>query len=196
VENLDLQMLFGKIRLLENSNAATRLQLCLSLASDLMTGINVDSICARCTTITNGRARNPPSDSELAAIAFIESGNWADAKSMLERLAREDGKRVFRWDAMRLVMDSLTQVTVGQAPDLSTAAATMRERRRQRGRRISQRSVGSTLLLKGLEAEYVIALDVEDLSAANLYVALTRATRGILIFSASQWLAGPPEIVQ
>lgn len=55
------------------------------------------------------------------------------------------------------------------------AASVVREQRRYQGdRRITHRSIGSTLLLKGLECDHALILDAGSMSASNLYVALKR----------------------
>jgi DNA helicase-2/ATP-dependent DNA helicase PcrA len=87
-----------------------------------------------------------------------------------------------------MLIDSLNATAAGRQPSLSDAMSAARERRRHEGRSATRRAVGSTLLLKGLEADYTILLDMEGLSAAHVYVALTRGTRGMLVFSRNQWL--------
>lgn len=59
----------------------------------------------------------------------------------------------------------------------------MRERNRHLGRPLSRRSVGSTLLLKGLEADVAVILHPELMTAQNLYVALTRGARQVVVCS-------------
>lgn len=49
----------------------------------------------------------------------------------------------------------------------------------------SKRAVGSTLLLKGLEAEVAVLLNTEGMSAQNLYVAMTRGSMKLVVCSAS-----------
>lgn len=53
------------------------------------------------------------------------------------------------------------------------------------GRTIPKRGVGSTLLLKGLEAEVCVVVEGDKLNAKNLYVALTRGGNRLIICSKS-----------
>jgi hypothetical protein len=53
------------------------------------------------------------------------------------------------------------------------------------GRPLPRRAVGSTLLLKGLEAELVVILIADTLNARNLYVAMTRGSKRIIVCSLS-----------
>jgi len=59
----------------------------------------------------------------------------------------------------------------------------VREQSRVIGRPLPRRAVGSTLLLKGLEADVAVILDATDIDARNLYVAMTRGSRKLVICS-------------
>ena len=57
------------------------------------------------------------------------------------------------------------------------AAILVREENRLVGRPLPKRAVGSTLLLKGLEAEVAVILNAGAMNARNLYVAMTRGSK-------------------
>ena len=61
----------------------------------------------------------------------------------------------------------------------------MREENRLLGRPLPKRAVGSTLLLKGLEAEVAVLLNVDGMSVQNLYVVMTRGSMKLVVCSAS-----------
>lgn len=64
------------------------------------------------------------------------------------------------------------------------AMKTVRDKKRHIGRKIDGRCIGTTLLTKGLEFDTVIILDAHKFSCAkNFYVAATRASRKLIIFS-------------
>lgn len=65
------------------------------------------------------------------------------------------------------------------------AAIRMREQNRLVGRPLPRRAVGSTLLLKGLEAEVHVILNASALDARNLYVAMTRGSKLLTVCSSS-----------
>jgi DNA helicase-2/ATP-dependent DNA helicase PcrA len=54
---------------------------------------------------------------------------------------------------------------------------------------LDKRVVGSTLLLKGLEADVGVILDADELDAHHLYVAMTRGAKRLIICSRSPILA-------
>jgi len=65
-----------------------------------------------------------------------------------------------------------------------------REQYRVPGRSLPRRGVGSRLLLKGLEAEVWVILEADKLNAKNLYVALTRGSKKLVVCARSPIL--PP----
>ena len=66
---------------------------------------------------------------------------------------------------------------------LYEAAVRVREQNRLLGWPLPKRAVGSTLLLKGLEAEVSVILNAPALDAKNLYVAMTRGSHSLVICS-------------
>ena len=79
-------------------------------------------------------------------------------------------------------LDNLAIKTAGGSIEMDEAAAQLREKRRHAGRSIPNKAVGSTLLLKGLEADHVLLLDADNqgnsrMTKEHLYVALSRGRR-------------------
>ena len=64
----------------------------------------------------------------------------------------------------------------------------IREQNRLIGRPLPKRAVGSTLLLKGLEAEVAVIQNAGALDARNLYVAMTRGSKVLTVCSPSPLL--------
>jgi hypothetical protein len=69
------------------------------------------------------------------------------------------------------------------------AAVQVREQARMVGRPLARRTVGSTLLLKGLEADVAVILTPELMDRQHLYVAMTRGARKLVICSDSPTLS-------
>jgi hypothetical protein len=68
-------------------------------------------------------------------------------------------------------------------PSPYDAAVRVREQSRLVGRPLAKRTVGSTLLLKGLEADVAVILNPELMDGQHLYVAMTRGARMLVICS-------------
>lgn len=60
----------------------------------------------------------------------------------------------------------------------------IRNRKRHIGKSIQGKNIGTTLLIKGLEFDTVVILNAHKiLCPKNFYVALTRATKRLVVFS-------------
>ena len=70
----------------------------------------------------------------------------------------------------------------------AAAAAAVRERSRLVGRPLAKRTVGSTLLLKGLEADVAVILNPAVMDHRHLYVAMTRGAKQLIVCSPKQIL--------
>ncbi len=188
VENLDLRQVVQHVGQLDLAAAGERLRLLLELAHSVMTGIAVNPMLTRCETLRAGRARVPATPDEAAALALIDHPDWSQAQAALRIWSVQAGRRVFRREVLAMLLDSLASTASGRQPSLPAAMAAAIERRRHQGRPVTNRSIGSTLLLKGLEADYTVLLDLEGMSPPHVYVALTRGTRGMLVLSRDRWL--------
>lgn len=158
------------------------LQQLLKFAASVMTGVTPTAMANRVATIRGGRARTPPTPAEHAAIRFSEQPTMVHALHILDTLAAQQGARVYRPVVLSCCRAAMQSAITGSA-DLLAAALKARERNRHLARPVSRRCVGSTLLLKGLEAEVAVILQPEAMNASNLYVALTRGSRQLVVCS-------------
>lgn len=159
----------------------------LDFAQKLMTGVGASELLSRLDTLRRGAARKEASAVEAAAIAFERDRCYARAADLLMELNRQSGARVFRPAVFRACMQALQRCTRDGKNFRETAVA-MREEYRLVGRTLPRRAVGSTLLLKGLEADVAVILAADDLDARHLYVAMTRGSRKLVVCSRSPTL--------
>lgn len=153
----------------------------VQFASSTMTNVGAAEYLRRVESLRAGTARKPATASEQAALSFREAPTHAAAAEVLRALEHRTEVRVYRPDLLRRCSNALQAAEAGVA--FPEATRRERERYRQSGRRLSRRAVGSTLLLKGLEAEVAVVLNPEGMNASNLYVALTRASARLVICS-------------
>jgi len=158
---------------------------------DCVTGINLRETTKRINTIRADRVRKPSTKFELAALTASDSGSPSSLLAVHEVLAAT-GKpyRVFRQHFFASLKRML-QLKI-QEPTLSylQCATKVREHARFLPRLVDRGCIGSTLLLKGLQADSVLILDAENISAGNagernLYVALTRGCKRVVVFAKS-----------
>lgn len=164
-------------------NAEDALRRIASFAEEVMTNVGADDLIRRTDTIMRGAERRAASATETAAIAFLSERTYRHVAALLAEMNRESGVRAYRPAVLQACMRALDMC---QSPDGKTfreAAVMMREQNRLLGRPLPRRAVGSTLLLKGLEAEVAVVLNADDLDARNLYVAMTRGSKRIVVCS-------------
>ncbi|MEP1327113.1 UvrD-helicase domain-containing protein [Pseudophaeobacter sp.] len=103
---------------------------------------------------------------------------------LVEGILNRDDIFPYRRELLRMMLSALrTSRTTGAL--LSEAAGDVEAKSRHLGRHVARRSVGSTLLLKGLEFEHVIIVEYDGMTKEDWYVALTRATKSVTVLSAS-----------
>lgn len=158
------------------------LNVLLDFAASIMTGVGSAALLARVQVLRNGRPRNPPTRIEAAAVAMAAAPSVSQAANLLEAFRDRQGAHVFRPELLRCCLSAL-RTAAGGAVSLHAAALQVRERNRFTGRPLARRCVGSTLLLKGLEADVAVVLAPETMSAQHLYVALTRGARKLVVCS-------------
>ena len=168
---------------LSHANALERIARYLE---NVMTNFSAEGLLARLVTIDAGRERTPASDIELAALAFRQKPTYSAGADFAGAIASTGGVRVHRPAMLSGFYQTLRQC---QSQDTITpleAATTVRERSRTVGRPLAKRTVRSTLLLKGLEAEVSVILDIDRMDARHFYVASTRGSMRLVICSHHQ----------
>jgi len=183
VEAVDLQDLvaFGSTFDPALPDALARL---LSFAQSVMTNVGLAELTRRLESLTRGTARNPPSIAEACALAFQSVPTIATAGKLLSELHAMPNVRVYRPAIFYGVLKALRDASHGTVP-LEETARRVREENRFLGRPLPRRAVGSTLLLKGLEAEVAVLLNTEGMTAQHLYVAMTRGSIKLVVCSPS-----------
>lgn len=181
VEAVDLGDLIGFARRF-NIGVANALDQLVNFATELVTHVGAVGLLARVETIRQGRARTPPTPAEAAAVAFAAAPSLTAALHLLQLLEDQPDARVFRPEIMHCLRSAMRAAAAGGVT-LLDAVLQARERNRHLGRPVSRRAVGSTLLLKGLEADVAVILHPEMMDAPNLYVAITRGARRLVVCS-------------
>jgi len=160
----------------------------LQFASDLMTGTHPAERLKRLAVLESGTARKAANESETMGLAFRRAPTHGAAAALLEAIGRDEGVRIHRPVVVDAIRQALRMSHNSPHVSLAEAARQVREDLRARGRALPRRAVGSTLLLKGLEAEAAVILDGDGLSRENLYVAMTRGSMSLTVCSQSPLL--------
>ena len=185
VEAVDLKdlVIFARQFDLASPNA---LRMLADFATTVMTGVGTANLLARVETIRGSRARTPATPAEASAVAFVAAPSHTTSIDLLQHLANQPGARVYRPEVLDCGISALR--SAGGEDGLIGAAIKARERNRHLSRPLGRRAVGSTLLLKGLEADVAVILEPERMTAQHLYVALTRGARRVIVCSSTPLL--------
>lgn len=182
VENVDMRDLvtFGEGLDLTSPGL---LQHVVEFATTVMTNTGGANLLSRIATLRAGRERRPASPVETIALKLVNAPSYHLTADLLVEIGREHGVRTHRPAILRGALRMLKSCgdTAGVVP--AEAALYERERSRLIGRPLAKRTVGSTLLLKGLEADTAVILDPSDMDRRHLYVAMTRGAKRLIICS-------------
>lgn len=182
VEAVDLKDLVSFARIFDLT-APDALERLAQFAQSIMTNVGAADLLRRVQSLTRGTARNPPTDVERAALAFVRAPSHRAALDLLVEIGKEGGVRTHRPAVVRACIKALQLCDGTDGLSFHDAAIRMREQNRLVGRPLPRRAVGSTLLLKGLEAEVAVVLNADALDSRNLYVAMTRGSKALTVCS-------------
>lgn len=191
VETVDLRDTLDHVKIINDKAGAPLLEAILGFLGNVMVNVDGARLLTRTQSIINGRNRTPPTPQENAAVRIYQNGGYYEALIFLESMSGDPNRRVYRGTPFRLLIEALKRVSSDPSLDLVEVFISMREQRRHAGRMVTGRAVGSTLLLKGLEADHVIILDADHpdprrkMDKKHLYVALIRGAKSVKIFSRS-----------
>jgi DNA helicase-2/ATP-dependent DNA helicase PcrA len=184
VEAVDLKDLvtFARRFKLAAPNALRELA---QFAQGVMSDVGADDLIRRIEALDRGRARKPATDLEKAALRFTLAPSYPGGVDVLVEIGKQGGVRAHRPAVLRACIKALQLCHGTDGLTFADAAIRMREQNRLVGRPLPGRAVGSTLLLKGLEAEVAVVLNADSLDRRNLYVAMTRGSKRLTICSKS-----------
>jgi DNA helicase-2/ATP-dependent DNA helicase PcrA len=120
--------------------------------------------------------------------AAKSSKSFSQVAEILKEIMKLPGIRCYRKELLNNLCISLKEAEFNESSVLE-AMISKRNRVRKNGRKVFGRCIGTTLLTKGLEFETVIILNVNKFTCPkNLYVALTRASKNLIVFGTSKIL--------
>jgi len=190
VEAVDLRDLteFGSALDLARPDA---LSVVTGFAENLMSAFSASDLVKSVAAAHAGKLRRALTAIEQVAVRFDNSRSLADVADLLTTINRAGGVRCYRPAVLAAAQRALQLAISPEGPSFREATVTIREYSRLIGRPLAKRSVGSTLLLKGLEADISVVLNASALNARNLYVAMTRGSRRVMVCSPSPILNPP-----
>lgn len=162
----------------------------LEFSEKVMRNVSAQKFLKRISSLENKKARIPASYAENSALKFKNNPSPSTAVNLLVELNKDIGVTSHRPLVLRACIKSLNSCSCTDDNSFYDAAICAREQNRLLGRSLPKRAVGSTLLLKGLEAEVAVILDAADHDAKSLYVAMTRGSHKLTVCSRTSTWAG------
>lgn len=161
----------------------------IEFASRIMTNVNRPKLFKRLKSIAKGKNRKIPTAIEELALAQKKRASHTGIANLLsafkDRL--DQSVHVYRPQIYYATICALNKCNSTGVSFLD-AAKFEQDKLRRYGRSVPQHGIGSTLLLKGLEADHVVILNADKLDSNNLYVAMTRGAKSVTICSKSDTL--------
>jgi hypothetical protein len=181
IEPVDLSDLLSAATEIQDAAGIDRLNATLRFVSLVMAGV-AKPLAQRVNALRRGEQGPPATAAERACLRFFNDDSLSSVHAILDVLRADARLHVFRPHPLAVMLAALTRAT-GRGMDLRAAAIAEREAQRSKGRSLPRRGIGSTLLLKGLEAEHAVILNAGSMNATNLYVAMSRASTSLTILS-------------
>lgn len=122
-------------------------------------------------------------------VAVVEGGGSDAVLRLMEGFREREVTRAYRREMLFAMRSALKIKITRPTLDLSDAVWEVQNRIRHAGRLVSRRSVGSTLLVKGLEFDHAVVVHTAKMNRNDWYVALTRATKSMTILTPSERFA-------
>lgn len=167
VEAVDLKDLVAFAKSFDPASPNAVQQLA-DFAQSVMRNVGASDFAQQVQSLQRGTARNEAIDAEGTALAFLREPSCRRAVDVFVEIGRQARVTAHRPAVLRACIKAL-QLCVGtEGLAFYDAAIRMRKQNRLVGRPLPRRAVGSTLLLKGLEAEAAVVLNSSALDARNL----------------------------
>lgn len=191
IEPIGCKHLYEFAKKIETATGFARLEQALDFIGDCMTQTDkADYLKAVKSHQGGGRAGATKFGSLIARGIVVADEALAVADEALIELMQgfhnREATRLFRREMFYAMLSALRIKSIGQHNNLTDAIWQAQNRLRHIGRKIGRRSIGSTLLVKGLEFDYSVIIYTENMSRKDWYVALTRATTSVTILSPSE----------
>ena len=192
VERFDDPDLLQLSKKLAKADGPTIVRLLVEFLSERMTALGT-ALKTAVDAINAGRGvsritKNREHADRLNALANAPTP--ANALAWLDGvLGHKDDWWLYRRECVYQLRESLRHCIAPNFVELPEMAAAARTRARHRGRLTHQRTIGTPLLIKGLEFDHAVLLwEPDHMSVEGLYVALTRASKSLTIVSRTRTL--------
>jgi DNA helicase-2/ATP-dependent DNA helicase PcrA len=185
IEPLNCKEVYDAARAIEQAEGFDRFSAVLAFIGKCMTGAEKADLEGAVKSRLAGRKKGQAKFGDLLPIIdrVIEDGSENCLLAFLQAMSARDGAHLFRREMFFCMLAALKIKGCRQRGTLSEAIWEVQNRIRHVGRKFGKRSIGSTLLVKGLEFDHAVVIHSSKMTCKEWYVALTRATKGVRVIS-------------
>jgi DNA helicase-2/ATP-dependent DNA helicase PcrA len=187
IEPINCKALTCAASTIDQSSGIERFKALLDFARECMTKTEKSELEKAIESHRSGGRRGKTKFQTLLPLAdhVIKTGSADSMTKFLEMLSERGKCHTYRREMLYTMYSALRITDSNRGLSLVDAVADVQIRLRHIGRRFGKCSVGSTLLIKGLEFDHSVICHDEKMSCKDWYVALTRATRTVRILAPS-----------
>jgi DNA helicase-2/ATP-dependent DNA helicase PcrA len=191
IEPLVSNELYGFAKKIETTKGFTRLESTINFIRACMTGVEKTNFLRAVKSHQGGKKLGAAKFGDLikTGISVAESNSEEAVLELMQGFYRRTATRLFRKELFFLMCSALRIKSTRRYGVLTDVIWEVQNRHSHSGRSIGKRSIGSTLLVKGLEFDHAVIIHTDNMSRKHWYVALTRATTGVTIISPSECLS-------
>lgn len=187
MEELECKDLVTFAKQVEGGDSYQRAVAVVDFAAKCMTQVGTKLRPAKRALRGGGMARTRSGSSVAPAVRALNqlaaSNEIEDMVLALHAIRDSVGGIVYRAELLREGLSVLKRHQEDPSFSLSDTAWEARNRIRFQLRRLPDRVVSRTLLIKGLEFDHSIVLDASELDAPNAYVAMTRGSHSLTVLT-------------
>lgn len=185
LEPLASKTLIKHAKAIEEAPDGKRLEATLAFLKAYMGGVTKEFSDGVVSKRKGGKAKRPKYGDLLDVGDRVDgAGGFREVLPLVEGFLDRDDTYPYRRELLSAIISGLKTVDI-EGGSLLDAVTDFLTRSRHLGRRIPRRSIGSTLLVKGLEVDHVIIVEYPTMTKEDWYVALTRAVKSVTILSQS-----------
>lgn len=188
IEPLGCKPLYSFANDIETATGNARLEKVVDFVAACMIGAERTPFLDAVKSHQSGGKRGAANFGDLIkiGIAVAEGPFNESALELIQGFHDRSSTNLFRREMFYAMRAALQNRFIRPYDSLTDAIWDVQNRARHIGRKIGRRSIGSTLLVKGLEFEHSVIIHAANMSKRDWYVALTRATNSVTILSPSE----------
>lgn len=191
IEPINCTTLYSAAKKFEKEKDFKQLKATMDFIGDCMTGTGetpfLNAVEARRKGSRKGTAQFGPLVD--LGVALVDNPTPANRLALLDGFHGRDNSYCFRREMFYAMRAALLICISRPSCTLADAIWEVQSRARHAGRTVAKRSVGSTLLVKGLEFDHAVVIHTPGMTRKDWYVALTRASVTLTLLVPAQRFA-------